>query len=91
MFSAHTCIVYISGLNIKDIADKDLTDPMRGLVDAEDQLGNVEQLFQLFDAGYSGPVSFEPFAPDVIARTDPAPYLKESFEFIEETMRTSHE
>ena len=51
MFAAHTCIVHISGLNIKDIADKDLTDPMRELADAEDQLGNIEQLLQLFDAG----------------------------------------
>lgn len=89
MFAAHTGIVHISGVNIKGIADKDLTDPMRGLVDAEDQLGNIEQLLQLFDAGYSGPVSFEPFAPDVIERTDPASYLKGSFEFIEEEMRTS--
>ena len=89
MFAAHTGIVHISGVNIKGIADKDLTDPMRGLVDAEDQLGNIEQLLQLFDAGYSGPVSFEPFAPDVIERTDHAPYLKGSFEFIEKEMRTA--
>ena len=89
IFAEHTGIVHISGVNIKGIADKDLTDPMRGLVDVEDQLGNIEQLLQLFEAGYSGPVSFEPFAPNVIARTDPASYLKKSFEFIEEEMRTS--
>ena len=89
MFAEHTGIVHISGVSMKGIADKNLADSMRGLVDAEDQLGNIEQLSKLFDAGYSGPVSFEPFASDVIARTDPAPYLKKSFEFIEEEIRTS--
>ena len=89
MFAEHTGIVHVSGISIKGVADKDLTDPMRGLFDAEDQLGNIKQPLELFDAGYSGPISFESFARDVIARTDPAPYLKESFEFIEEEMRTS--
>ena len=88
-FAEHTGIVHISGVSKKGIADKDLTDPMRGLVDAEDQLGNIEQLSELFDAGYNGPISFEPFAPNVIALTDPAPYLKKSFEFIEKEIRSS--
>ena len=64
-------------------------DPMHLLVDAEEQLGNIEQILQLLDAGYSGLLSFEAFAPDVIARTDPAQYLKESFELMEEEIRTS--
>ena len=88
VFVEYTGIIHISGVNTKDVLDKDLADPMRGLVDARDQLGNIEQLSQLFDAGYSGPVSFEPFAPDVIARTEPAPYLMQSFEFVEEALRS---
>ncbi len=60
----------------------DMRDPHRVLVDADDLLGNVAQIRALRAAGYAGPVSYEPFAPQVHALADPGPALRASMEFI---------
>lgn len=83
IYPDHTGMVHISGVVVPGLKDSELRDNLRGLVDAEDRLGNIEQLAALRAAGYRGPVSFEPFAPEVVARTDPGSALAASFAFIE--------
>lgn len=76
-----TGIVHVSG--VKDsIYVNDMRDPHRVLVDADDLLGNVAQIRALRKAGYAGPISFEPFAPQVHDLADPKSALTASIEFI---------
>jgi 2-keto-myo-inositol isomerase len=76
-----TGIVHVSGVNDAIYLD-DMRDPHRVLVGADDVLGNVAQIRALRAAGYTGPISYEPFAPSVHGLADPAPALKASMEFI---------
>ncbi|MDJ0631018.1 MAG: TIM barrel protein [Rhodobacter sp.] len=82
IFAAHTGIVHISGVTDPSLAVSEMRDEHRVLVDAKDRLGNIEQIEALTRAGYRGPVSFEPFAPEVHRFTDPQAELAGSFEFI---------
>lgn len=76
-----TGIVHVSG--VKDmIALDDMRDPHRVLVDADDVLGNVAQIRALRAAGYTGPISYEPFAPSVHALADAKAPLAASMDFI---------
>jgi 2-keto-myo-inositol isomerase len=47
-----------------------MRDGHRVLVGGADRLGNVAQLRTLLDAGYTGFVSYEPFAEEIAAATD---------------------
>ena len=51
----------------RDRLKPDLRDEDRGLVDHDDAIGNREQIARLRRLGYAGPVSLEPFAPDLAA------------------------
>jgi 2-keto-myo-inositol isomerase len=76
-----TGIVHVSG--VKDaIYVNDMRDPHRVLVDADDLLGNVAQIRALRAAGYTGAISYEPFAASVHDLTDPKAALAASMEFI---------
>jgi 2-keto-myo-inositol isomerase len=81
-FPDHTGIVHISGVVDKTVTIGQMTDAHRVLVDQHDVLGNVEQLRALQAAGYSGPVSYESFAPSVHALSDPASALRASMEHL---------
>ena len=63
-FPAETGLVHASGV-LPGKAKEDITDDDRILVTAEDCMGNVEQLKELFSGGYQGPVSYEAFSPAV--------------------------
>ena len=76
-----TGIVHVSGVKDAIYLD-DMRDPHRVLVDGDDMLGNVAQIRALRQAGYTGPVSYEPFAPSVHDMADPAGALAASMEFI---------
>jgi 2-keto-myo-inositol isomerase len=76
-----TGIVHVSGVKDAIYLD-DMRDPHRVLVDGDDVLGNVAQIRALRTAGYTGPISYEPFAPGVHALTNAGPALKASMEFI---------
>ena len=76
-----TGIVHVSGVRDQIYLD-DMRDPHRVLVDADDMLGNVEQIRALRAAGYAGPISYEPFAPSVHALSDASAALAASMEFI---------
>ena len=81
IFPDLTGIVHVSG--VKDMnALNDMRDPHRVLVDADDVLGNVAQIRALRAAGYTGPISYEPFAASVHDLAAPHPALAASMEFI---------
>jgi 2-keto-myo-inositol isomerase len=81
IFPELTGIVHVSG--VKDmIALDDMRDPHRVLVDADDVLGNVAQIRALRAAGYTGPISYEPFAPQVHDLDNPRSALAASMKFI---------
>lgn len=83
VFSEHTGMVHISGIAARDTPIAQFDDPMRGLVDADDRLNNVGQLSTLLENGYDGPISFEPFSPQVQGLVDPTSALLRSFEYVE--------
>ncbi len=82
IFPALTGIVHVSGVVDPAVAVSDMRDPHRVLVDRHDRLDNVAQIAALRDAGYAGPISYEPFAPSVHALADPRSALAASMEFI---------
>lgn len=86
IFPAHTGIVHVSGVVDPALGTHEMGDEHRVFVDARDRLGNIDQLRQLRDAGYSGPVSMESFAREVHDLADPAAALARSFAFIRERL-----
>ncbi|MBW8283735.1 MAG: TIM barrel protein, partial [Rhizobium sp.] len=82
LFPAMTGLVHISGVTDPAVSVADLRDSHRVLVDSDDRLDNVGQIRALRAAGYSGPLSFEPFAPSVHALTDPRAAVRESIDYI---------
>jgi 2-keto-myo-inositol isomerase len=82
IFPEHTGIVHISGVIDPLLKPEEMQDGHRILVDAQDQLGNVEQIRALTQAGYVGAFSYEPFSPLVHALADPETAIRESFNFI---------
>ena len=86
LFPEWTGIVHISGVTDPSITPQQMEDEYRVLVDAHDRLGNLAQLRALKAAGYSGPISFEAFSPEVHAIADPAHNLAASIEFIKKQL-----
>ncbi len=81
IYPAMTGIVHVSGV-VESLYLDDMRDPHRVLVGADDVLGNVAQLRALRAGGYTGPVSYEPFAPSVHGLADHGPALAASMKFI---------
>lgn len=81
-FPEHTGIVHISGVVDPQVSVAQMTDAHRVLVDAQDRLGNVEQLATLAKMGWNGPVSFEAFAPETHASANPKADIAASIAFI---------
>lgn len=81
-FPEHTGIVHISGVVDRAVTIGQMADQHRVLVDATDRLGNVEQILALQAAGYTGPVSYEAFAPSIHALSDPRTALQASMDFL---------
>lgn len=86
MFPLETGIVHISGVVDPTLAANRMEDEDRVLVDARDQLDNIEQLAALLRAGYDGPVSVEAFSPEIHALPDPEPALRAQFSFIHRSL-----
>ena len=82
IFPDHTGIVHISGVVDREPAIENLEDAHRVLVDADDRLGNIQQIQQFLDALWKGVFSFEPFAAEIHNLDDVEPALKASIEFI---------
>lgn len=82
VFADLTRIVHVSGVTEAQTPRDALQDHHRGLVDGDDRLGNIDQIKQLRAQGYHGPLSFEAFAPQVHALSNPADALRGSTTFI---------
>jgi 2-keto-myo-inositol isomerase len=77
-----TGLVHISGVADPGIAVSDMRDPHRILVDAADRLDNAGQVRTLWENGYIGQFSFEPFSPEVHQSTDIETAIRESMTFL---------
>lgn len=82
IFPALTGLVHISGVVDPSLGVGEMRDAHRVLVDGRDRLGNIEQIGALLAGGYTGPLSFEPFADELRTLADPARALAESMDFI---------
>ncbi|MGQ7846169.1 TIM barrel protein [Granulosicoccus sp. 3-233] len=87
VFPEHTGIVHVSGVTDPGLSVDEMQDADRGLVDAHDRLGNLEQLRELIRGGYLGPVSMEAFAPQVHELQDPLSALQESLAFMRHALQ----
>jgi 2-keto-myo-inositol isomerase len=63
LFPARTILVHVSGVIDSALPVTSIRDEHRILVTEHDRLGTLSQLRALHAAGYTGPVSLEPFAP----------------------------
>jgi 2-keto-myo-inositol isomerase len=81
MFPEWTGLVHVSGVQ-QELPLNRLHDEHRVLVDGNDILDNIAQIIALME-GYSGPYSFEPFAPSVHAQDDIAGALEISMHWID--------
>ena len=77
-----TALVHISGVTDPQPNTDQMTDAHRVLVNRDDRLGNIAQLRSFQAAGFTGPASFEAFAPEIHDMTDPASALAGSIAFI---------
>lgn len=85
-FPKRTGIVHISGVTDPDVRVADMLDAHRVLVDAADRLENVAQIRDLRALGFDGPFSFEPFAAEVQALSDPEAALRASMAHVTERL-----
>lgn len=84
-FPERTGLVHISGLE-DDITFEDMLDGDRVLVGEKDRLSNVEQLRTLLDAGFDGPVSFEPFSEKVWNLQDIEGAVQDSIQYVNKAL-----
>lgn len=82
VFPEWTGLVHISGVVDPEVPVEKMLDAHRVLVDAKDRLGNLAQIRRLLDAGFDGPFSFEPFAPEVHELPDGAAAIRSSMDHI---------
>jgi 2-keto-myo-inositol isomerase len=82
LFPEHIGLVHISGIARPDLAPSDLTEPDRGFVFLGDRVGNIGRLRTMFDAGYRGFVSMEPFDPATQQDPQIAGRLRASLDYV---------
>jgi len=82
LYAGHTGMVHVSGVTDPAVTLAQMQDSHRILVDGADRLGNIRQIADLRAQGYTGPISFEAFAPQVHASTTPLNDLTTSIDFI---------
>lgn len=87
IFPELTGLIHISGVDDPLIAVRDMRDSHRLLVGPKDRLDNIGQIAALRRGGYTGPLSFEPFAEELRQLPDPAAALEASMQFITEALR----
>lgn len=82
-FPSYTGLIHVSGVVDRKFSANTMRDPQRVLVDAQDMLDNKGQVKKLFDGGYKGYVSFEPFASEVHKSKAIARDVARSMDFLE--------
>lgn len=86
IYPHETAIVHVSGVTDPNLSHAEMRDEHRGLVDGADQLGNVRQLRSLLSRGFDGPISFEPFAPEIHALDDPGAAIAASMNYLRDEL-----
>ena len=81
-FPEMTGLMHISGVEDPALAVTEMLDDHRILVGEADRLDNVGQVKTMLAAGYGGPISFEPFAPEIHALEDVGPDIAASMAYI---------
>lgn len=87
IFPELTGLIHISGVEDPAIAVADMRDSHRLLVGPRDRLDNLGQIAALRRGGYTGPLSFEPFAEELRHLPDPAAALRQSMTFITDALK----
>jgi 2-keto-myo-inositol isomerase len=82
IFADRTGLVHISGVEAKGLPLDSMRDLHRVLVGPDDRLNNAAQIRALSAAGYSGSLSFEPFAESVHKSENIRGALKESMTYL---------
>jgi len=82
-FPTYTGLIHVSGVVDQKFNAATMRDPQRVLVDKQDMLDNKGQVKKLFDGGYNGYVSFEPFASVVHKSKQIARDIARSMDFLE--------
>jgi 2-keto-myo-inositol isomerase len=77
-----TGLVHVSGVESTKLEVNQMRDGHRVLVGEADRLGNITQLRELLDRGYTGAVSFEPFAVEIMEASNSEALLKQSMDYI---------
>jgi 2-keto-myo-inositol isomerase len=88
-FPEWTGLIHISGVEDAAVTVGDMRDGHRVLVGSADRLANPAQLRRLFDAGYAGYVSFEPFAESVAASATIEAELADSMAWLRDHVATA--
>ncbi len=86
IFPELTGLIHISGVDDPRVSVRDMRDSHRVLVGPGDRLGNLQQIAALRRAGYSGPLSFEPFAEQLRTLSDPAAAIRASMDFVTDSL-----
>ncbi|MGQ7244651.1 TIM barrel protein [Salinicola sp. V024] len=86
-FPEATGLVHISGVEDKTISFTDMLDDHRILIGPNDHLGNVEQIRDLLNEGYTGYFSVEPFSSPVWDLEDPLKATGESIDYIRQELK----
>ena len=81
-FPELTGLVHISGVESPALADEQMRDEHRVLVGEADRLDNIGQIKALVDRGYTGVVSFEPFAREIMDAKNSEELLKTSMDYL---------
>ncbi|UJW87592.1 TIM barrel protein [Devosia sp. SL43] len=82
-----TGLVHISGVDDPSVPAAAMRDSHRVLVGPQDRLENIIQIKALRGAGYTGPLSFEPFAEELRHLRDPAAAVRQSMTFITDGLK----
>ena len=85
-FPLQTGLVHISAVVDKDISFTDMLDGHREFVMDGDKLQSIAQMKTLFEGGYKGYISFEPFSDGVWQSTDPVGDIKASMDYIKSAL-----
>lgn len=82
LYPTLTGLVHVSGVTDHAVPLSELRDSHRVLLDAGDRLDAVGQIKALRAAGYSGPLSFEPFAAGIHGLTEVRAAIAASRDFL---------
>jgi 2-keto-myo-inositol isomerase len=88
LFPQWTGLIHISGVDDSEVSIAGMRDSHRVLVGPGDRLDTLGQLVALRAGGYTGPISFEPFAEELRNLADPVAAIGSSMQFVADGLKT---